>query len=249
MAPRSRDWQIIADPPPATSFTLIPLTDETHGTPAIPFSYFDPNTAKYVDLTIPSIPVTVVGDALPVELPAYDEEGKAAPPIKLSPLAATPGKSVSSLRPLQRSVWFAGLQLVPLAGFVVLWQWDRRRRYLEAHPEIVRRTQARRALRREKLQLQKAAAAGDTAAFVQHAARAMSIAVAPHFPANPQALVGGDVVAQLDEAVRSGQAGETVKKVFAAADAQFASAPQTLPDLPALQNGVDAVLERLEEKL
>ncbi len=72
--PRSRDWQIIADPPPATGFTLIPLTDEMHETPAIPFSYFDPATAKYVDLTIPPLPVTVVGEGLPVQLPAFDDE-------------------------------------------------------------------------------------------------------------------------------------------------------------------------------
>ncbi|HEY2329765.1 MAG TPA: hypothetical protein VGI63_08130, partial [Verrucomicrobiae bacterium] len=56
--PRSRDWQIIADNPPANGFTLIPLTDEVRETPAIPFSCFDPATAKYVDLTIPALPVT-----------------------------------------------------------------------------------------------------------------------------------------------------------------------------------------------
>ena len=75
-APRSRDWQVIADPPPATGFTLIPLTDEAQETPAIPFSYFDPATGKYVDLTIPSLPVTVVGEGLPVELAAFDDEAK-----------------------------------------------------------------------------------------------------------------------------------------------------------------------------
>ncbi|HEX4349125.1 MAG TPA: hypothetical protein VH251_01995 [Verrucomicrobiae bacterium] len=248
-APRSRDWQIIADPPPATSFTLIPLTDDTHETPAIPFSYFDPEIAKYVDLTIPPLPVTVVGEGLPAELPTFDDTGKSGVPLKLTAPAASPGKTLGNLKPLQLRGWFAGLQLVPLAAFLALWQWDRRRRYLEAHPEIVRRTQARRALRREKQQLQKAVAAGDGAAFVRHAARAMNIAVAPHFPADPQALVGGDVLAQLDDAERTGLPGDTVKKVFAAADAQFAGTPQISPDLPALRSGVDTVLQRLEEKL
>jgi hypothetical protein len=250
--PRSRDWQIIADPPPATSFTLIPLTDDTHETPAIPFSYFDPEIAKYVDLTIPPLPVTVVGEGLPAELPTFDDTGKSAAPLRLTGMAAAPGKTVGSLKPLPLQGWFAALQLAPLAAFLALWQWDRRRRYLEAHPEIVRRTRARRALRREKQQLQKAVAAGDAAAFVRHAARAMNIAVAPHFPANPQALVGGDVLAQLDEADRDGGAGETVKKVFAAADAQFAGTPQTAqtaPELSTLRTGVDTVLQRLEEKL
>ena len=248
LAPRSRDWQIIADPAPATSFTLIPTADDAHETPAIPFSYFDPETGKYVDLTIPPLPVTVTGEGLPVELPAFDDAGKTAP-IKLSALAATPGKTVGSLKPLQCRGWLVALQLTPIAGFLALWQWDRRRRYLEAHPEIVRRTRARRALRREKQQLQKAAAAGDAGAFVQRAARAMSIAVAPNFPADPAALVGGDVLAQLDAAARNAQAGETVRKVFAAADAQFAGTPQTPPDVPALRPGVNAVLQSLEEKL
>ncbi|HEX4350381.1 MAG TPA: hypothetical protein VH251_08330, partial [Verrucomicrobiae bacterium] len=92
-------------------------------------------------------------------------------------------------------------------------------------------------------------AAGDGAAFVRHAARAMNIAVAPHYPADPQALVGGDVLAQLDDAERTGLPGETVKKVFAAADAQFAGRPQPSPDLPALSPGVNVVLQKLEEKL
>jgi hypothetical protein len=249
VAPTSRDWQIIADPPPATSFTLIPLSDEAQTTPAIPFCYFDPDTGKYVDLSVPAIPVTVVGEGLPVEMTSADDSGKTNAPLRLSALASAPGKSVDSLKPLELRAWFLCLQLAPLAGFLALWQWDRRRRYLEAHPEIVRRNEARRALRRERKQLQKAALAGDAAAFAEHAARAMNIAVAPHYPANPRAMVGGDVLAQLDESSRNGTSGETVKRIFAATDGQFAGRPQALPELPVLQSGVDMVLEQLEERL
>ena len=248
-APRDRDWQIIADPPPATSFTLIPLTDETQATPAIPFSYFDPDAAKYVDLTIAPVPVVVVGDGLPAEVSAPAEDADAAAPSKLSALATTPGQAVWSLKPLQLRGWFEVLELAPVLGFFALWQWDRRRRYLEAHPEIVRRAQARRALRREKRDLQQAADAGDARAFVHHAARAMSIAVAPHFPAHPRAVVGGDVLAQLPDAAPDGLAAATVKQVFAAAAERYAVAPATPPEVPALRPGVEAVLQMLEEKL
>jgi hypothetical protein len=249
VAPRARDWQVIADPPPATSFTLIPLTDETRATPAIPFCYFDPQIGKYQNLSVPAIPVTVTGDGLPTELPTWDESGKAGAPLKLSGLATAPGKVIGSLKPLQQRFWFLGLQAVPPAGFLALMIWDRRRRFLAAHPEIVRRARARRALRRIKRQMEEAAAAGDAAAYVQQAARAMSIAVAPHFPADPQALVGADVLAQLDPAARSGQAGETVRIVFAAADAQYAGSPQPHPELAAIRAGVEAVLQKLEEQL
>ena len=247
--PRSPDWQIIADNPPATGFTLIPLTDEARKTPAIPFSSFDPAAGKYFDLTIPPLPVTVIGEGLPVQLPVFDDENKSAAPLKLSSLAPTPGKTVASLKPLQLQGWFVFLQLVPVFGFLALWQWDRRRQFLEVHPEIVRRRQAKRALRREKLKLQKAFHAADANAFVRHAAGALCIAVAPNYPANPQALVCADVLAQLDEPERNGLVGETVRKIFAAADARFAVAPKTGADWLALQAEVESVLRKLEEKL
>jgi hypothetical protein len=153
------------------------------------------------------------------------------------------------LEPLQLRGWFVGVQLAPVIGFLALWRWDRRRRFLEAHPEIVRRHRARRALRREECKVQKAAATGDAAAFVRHAADAMRIACAPHFPAHPQALVCADVLTQLDEAEQKGRAGEIVRNIFAAADAQFAASPQTQADCLALKSGVEAVLQKLEERL
>ncbi len=94
----------------------IPQTDEVHETPAIPFSYFDPAAGKYVDLTIPPVPVTVVGDSLPVQLPAFDDESECAAPLKLSGLATTPGKTVGSLIPPQSRGWFVPVQLLPVVG-------------------------------------------------------------------------------------------------------------------------------------
>ncbi len=249
--PRARDWQIIADPPPAIGFTLIPQSDETTHTPAIPFSYFDPETAKFVDLTIPPQRVTVVGESLPLQLAAADDELKTAAPLKLSSLAPAPGKAVTSLKPLQLRGWFIGLQLLPVLGFLALWRWDRRRRFLEAHPDLVRRLQARRALRRVKRRWQQAVVARDAASFVRHAADAMRIAVSPHLPADPQALVCADVLAQLDEAGsdRNRRLAQTVRMIFAVTDARFAVTPQAQADLLVLRAEVADVLQQLEEKL
>ena len=247
--PRSRDWQIIADKPPATGFTLIPQTDEAHATPKIPFSYFDPEAEEYFDLTIPSLPVTVLGEGLPTELAALDNEDKSTVPLKLSGFAPAPGKIVASLKPPQQRAILVLVQSLPLLGLLALWQWDRRRRFLEAHPEIIRRRLALRALRREKRALQKAFETGEATAFCQHAAAAMGIATAPHYPANPHALVCADVLAQLDAIERDGSAGDTVRKIFTAADAQFAATKPTQPDCLALKSNVDALLQKLEEKL
>lgn len=247
--PRVHDWQIIADKSPATSYTLIPQTDETRATPAIPFSYFDPTTAKYVDLSIPPLPVTVFGEGLPVQVAVTDTENKTATPTKLSDLASRPGKTVASLQPLQLQGWFIGVQLLPVLGLLALWQWDQWRRFLAAHPEIVRRRQARRALRREKRALAQATAAGDAKQFVHLAANALKIAVAPHFPAHPQALVCAEVLAHLDATDQTGCAGETVRKIFAAADAQFAANVVTTTNCLEWKADFDAALQKLEEKL
>ncbi|MDR3459487.1 MAG: hypothetical protein P4N60_18825 [Verrucomicrobiae bacterium] len=248
-APRSRDWQIIADPAPGNGFTLIPLTDEVTDTPSIPFCAFDPATEMFYDLTILALPVTVSGDGLPVQMPVWSSEDTNSAPLKLSGLAATPGKTVASLRPLQLQGWFVCLQILPVLAFIALWRWDERRRFLEAHPDIVRRRRAKRDLHREKIKMQRAASAGEADAFARHAAAALRIAVAPHILADAQALVGADVLSQMDEAERTGPAGETVRKVFAATDVQFAATAQSRADLLGSQTDVDGVLEKLEERL
>ncbi len=60
------------------TYTLIPLTDGVRATPPIPFSYFDPTTGSYADLTIPPVPVTVKPGAAPADLAALRQTGPAA---------------------------------------------------------------------------------------------------------------------------------------------------------------------------
>ena len=239
--PRSRDWQIIADKPLATGFTLIPQTDAATSTPAIPFCAFDPATGKYYDLTVPALPITVVGDGLPVKL--ADEENQDEPTPKLSGLAATPGRTTTALKPLQLQGRFVLLQILPVYGLFLLWQWDQRRRFWEAHPDLHRRHLARQALRRERRKL---AATADASTFARHAVTAMQIAVAPHFPAQPDALVGGDVLAVLGA---NEPEAATVRKLFSARDARFAVTPETAAPLPAWRDEVFAALKKLEGKL
>jgi hypothetical protein len=113
----------------------------------------------------------------------------------------------------------------------------------------VRRREARRLLRREKRRLRDAARRSDAAAIVRHAANAIKIASAPHYAAHPQALVCADVLNYLDDTDRNGAVGETVRKIFAAADGRFALTPQMHASLPTLDSDVNAVLLKLEEQL
>jgi len=240
------------------TYTLTPLSTAVQATPAIPFSYFDPKRGAYVDLTIPSMPITVMPgmtiaadsqpgtEAAPTEIASPSEEKK----LTLSALAVSPGRIATGLVPLQQQGWFMVVQCLPVLGFAALWVWDRRRRYLEQHPDIVLRRRARRALRRERRELHKAARAGDKLRFATIAVSAMRVACAPHYPAEPRALVCRDVLDSLEETERTGRPGEVVRRFFAVVDASIFSATATDGDgLLALKPELDGLLERLEARL
>jgi hypothetical protein len=265
--PQLKDWQIFplpADSTPAPvlasqgfvtfGYTLIPLTEEVHATPAIPFSCFDPAKGAYVDLTITSVPVQVKPSAAPTDFQSTQQaDSTGEKPEKeptLSDLASTPGMSAGSLIPVQLQAWFPLVQVAPGVFFLGLLGWDRRRRYLEQHPDVVMRRRARRALWRERQALRQAARCGDTHRFASAAVSAMRVACAPHFPAEPRALVCGDVLQVLPESERSGRASAVIKSFFEAADAsRFAPTPSDAAKLLALQSEVENLLTKLEEKL
>jgi hypothetical protein len=127
----------------------------------------------------------------------------------LSGLAPGPELAAATLAPVQRRPWFPLVQLAPAAAFVGLWGWDRRRRFLEQHPQVVLRRRARRALRRQWRAMRRAARAGDAPRYAEAAVAAMQAACAPHYPAEPRALVGADVLPLLSRAEAPPEAAQT----------------------------------------
>jgi hypothetical protein len=278
--PRVRDWQVFAasdfapaqllpvPAPPARppaqpasiqgvvffNYTLIPLTETARATPPIPFSCFDPNTGRYADLTIPSVSVMVKPGAIPADFQALlqpsSTAGEPEKELVLRGLAASRGRTAASLVPPQQQAWFPLIQLAPAAAFFGLWSWDRRRRYLEQHPDIVLRRRARRALRHQWRILRRAARAADAPRFAAASVSALRVACAPHYPADARALVGADVLPLLPEPDRSGRPGEIVRRFFDVTDAtDFSTAPQHPADLLPLQPDLERVLQQLEERL
>jgi hypothetical protein len=267
-----REWQTFpptADPSPAYviqqrgtygfAYTLIPLSDRLKSTPAIPFSYFDPRKNAYVSLTIPPVPITVKpappGVTLATPAPArasigLDDEGERERELVLTGLAEQPGRRVSSLMPLQQRGWFPALQVLPALALGGLWLWDRRRRYLERHPEVVLKRRARRGLRRQLRIARKAAAARDPSGFVAAAVNALREASAPHAAATPEALVCADVLEELPAAVQQGPDGAMVRRFFAAADAnRFGNAEVDGAELLATRLQLERLLRQLKARL
>jgi hypothetical protein len=233
------------------TYTLIPLTTNALETPAIPFSYFNPDQRAYVDASIPPAPVTVLEgnaalDARMLAAMTQDGAGKEKK-MKLSDVVERPGWTATSLLPLQHRGWFIALQISPVLGFLAVWQWDRRRRFLELHPDIVMRRRARRALRRERRELRAAFVARDERRFAARAVGAMKIAVAPLHGAEPRAMVSRDI-AEILAADTAGR--ELVQRFFAATDAsEFSSERGELQGLLAMNSELDRVLHLLEARL
>jgi hypothetical protein len=260
--PLQREWQtfppVSDNAPPfivqqrgfaAFQYTLIPLTAQARSTPPIPFSCFDPKTGAYLNLTIPPMPLTVTGSPAALE-PAADESAESGGPLALTGLAETPGLGAGTLVALQQRGWFLAGQLLPAALLIGFWAWDRRRRRLERHPEIIRKYLARRGLRRQLKLARHAAETQDAAGFVTNAVSALREASAPHGAANPDALVCGDVLAELPPAGRQGKEAEVVRRLFAAADAaRFGGAVADGPELLALKTDWERVLDRLKARL
>jgi hypothetical protein len=78
----------------------------------------------------------------------------------------------------------------------------------------------------------------------------MRVACAPHYPAEPRALVGADILPLLPEPDRAGRPGQVVRSFFAVTDAtRFGTAPTNPADLLPLQPDLERMLQQLEERL
>jgi hypothetical protein len=234
-------------------YTLIPLSSDLNATPPIPFSYFDPQDKTYKDLTIPSVPITVSSGAGVLAasqiVQAIEKETNGEPQLALSTIAVSPGKASTSLEPLQGNAWFIGFQGLPAACLIGLWAFERNRRYLQEHPEVVLKRRARKDLRPEKKRIAAAQAKHDSAGFLNAAASALRIACSPHFPAHPRALVARDVLEVLGADEHASHA-EIVRNIFAEADAAaFSGRTTTNGELLGKAHELLALIRKLEEKL
>ena len=105
-------------------------------------------------------------------------------------------------------------------------------------------------MRRHWRAVRRAVRADDAARFAAAAVNALRVACAPHYPAEPRALVGGDVLRLLPEMERFGRNGDVVRRFFAVTDAaEFGTTSPNAADLFRLQPDLERVLEQLEARL
>lgn len=243
---RAEDQRIFA-------YTLIPRLPGKQLTPPVRLSAFDPETRAFSRLEFPPQEVTVTGNApAKVELVTIDPSlPKDAPaPKKISGLAAPMPTArglfespVRIITPLAVSPGFWAANGVLILSGSVLLTFALVTGYVATHPEVVRRWNARRALRSGRRAALRARRRGDEAAFAAAVVGALRRGCGPLLGAEPLALTHGDVhraMPDSDEAL--------VTKLFQAADGDKFGATPTITVLNEADLAL-ALLTRLEERL
>lgn len=240
------------------TYTFVPKHENAKGTPAIPFSYFDPKKRAFIDATVPPVPITVKANPAIVKPSGADSTtGKPAasetvllppdpPKPALTGLEEKPGRWTGSLALPFTRPWFWILQAVPPITLLILWIWQKRKRYLAANPQVLRRRLARRAARLHLKNARAAASRGDEKGFLNEGVRALREAVAPLDSTLPDSLVAEEVIRHFRD---DAKAKEAVSRIYEAANSAYAPAGIGALQPGSLLSGLESVIAKLNSKL
>ena len=170
------------------TYTLVPGRNGQRATPPLPFCYFDPVKRAYVDVTVPPMPVVVKASSAPAPTATPENAKPEAAAMPDAPRTIEPamtgleehaGRWLGTLGPGIDARRFLLLQTVPPLLLLALWAWRRRKEYLAANPQILRRRRARAATRQALSAARSAARRGDREEFLRAGFGALREAAAP----------------------------------------------------------------------
>ena len=191
-------------------YVLIPKSEELTAVPEISFSYFDPQTAEYVETELPPIALALeagppvpsssrkaaVVDKTPATL-GNTNTAKALGAGLLPILPTTPPlQSTSTLQPLFTSPLFLAGQLLPLSALAILYSFYRHQTRLRKDPAYARRLRGTRSIAHWRRQAHNAAAADDTPTFLKASQRAIQASIVTYARTlndKPEALTFHDI--------------------------------------------------------
>jgi len=236
---------------------VVPQNAKVAAVPARPFSFFDPDQRRYVELSTQPIALTIEGaprgpaGSAPAAATARDAtaagdgaRGDAADEQwELAPNQIAPGVPVDTA-PVVTRPWFLWLQLLPLLLLATGTWWARRRDRLEADPQHHRRIAARRRVDEATAAMQRAAAAGDTTGFFAAARRAVQARLARDPDREAESLTLSELEALVAERT---ELRDEVRAIVGRADAIAYSAERMAgADLKGWQQRVTGLLAALD---
>lgn len=185
-------------------YLLLPQDSATEFVPAIKWSFFHPENARYVSLETEALPVRITGELPSAPTPGRPDalssntnrpDSATAPNVNTLPLFADPGTWHHDFRPLHQRPLFWLAQLIPaslLLGWVCL-QRQRLRRAADPRSTFLRMADKR--VRKAASEAREAFRTNNARAALDAFRRALQFSCARHFPAlqKPESLTLAEI--------------------------------------------------------
>jgi tetratricopeptide (TPR) repeat protein len=233
---------------------VIPQRAGTIALPETRFSYFDPEARAYRTASGPPIALAVREGTQPRAAPEIVGGGvRRTPAEKLGSdlvfIKDTPGTFTRVGARRYRSAAFWGFQLLPLAVWLVVVGYDRRRRRLTGDVRYARFTRAGRAARHAIAGARQKLRAGEHAAFYDALARAVSEYLAAKLDLPPGDVSPDTVGARLRQHDVPAAVADELTEFFATCErARFAPTADASGDMQRTLDRADAIVRALERK-
>jgi hypothetical protein len=208
-------------------YVVIPLSADITEVPKIPFSYFNPRTGTYAEMSTPPIPVSIkaatqiIGANQQNQLTRQlnfrsqsNNSGDLLLPIKISLGATTIPPTLERMQNILAVSVVAPLGILGLAYLV-----RRARSSSQNDKERMRLKTLDQKMSRYRLNMQRARNSNEVFAFYQAGCRVFQIALARHLGCNPEAITGKDISALWVPALGDEEIKTSIQNFFEKADA------------------------------
>jgi hypothetical protein len=224
--------------------SIVPTKAGAQEIPALSFSYFDPDTQRYVTKSTAPIAVDIAQSsattpaAPPTSAPAADVPKRNSD--GLAPDQVVTGRSVASLRPLMLTPWFIALNAVMITAlpFGAILRWLRQRRAND--PQRLEREAVEKSVGEALAKMDAALKVQDAPRFFTTARKALQECLAAKWKLPASQVTIPEIRARLNGD------GEQIRSVFQAADEIVYSGRQfAAPDLQQWRGIVKEQLQQL----
>ncbi len=210
-------------------YILIPQSIDITQSPPIHFSFFDPRTAQYVQLSHEQVALTVNPatdyifantSVTQTTTSNNDTLGTSkAPERNILPIQLLPGRWISSIQPTFKSSYFLSSQLIPLIIFSSIYLFRKRQIRFREDAFYARRLKTTQSMRKWLKSAKEASSKNDFVAFFAAAQRAIQESVGKHFTCSASTLTLADLELFLLGKDSNSKTVNEVRKFFEAGDA------------------------------
>jgi len=220
---------------------IVPLYSGHLNIPALTFSYFDPETSRYVTRTTAPIAIDVAPVATPSANAPPVAQSTSADQPDFAPNRVEPGSFTPTLQPLFLQSWFAGANVFAWAILSAILFFVRRRAQRARNPQAIRARLAERAIHDQLVAMDSAMQHAQTDAFFASARRALQQRLGQRWNLPPETITLTEINQRLNGVA------DGIRPVFQMAD-QVAYSHENLPsdDLAGWKRVVTEELRELE---